>query len=52
MAEADHDLLVARRGSRMSASASSGVVVAVLDLEGDLVGAAVLGAAQRADARR
>jgi hypothetical protein len=34
----------------MSASASSGVVVALLDLEGHLVGAAVLGAAQRADA--
>ena len=33
----------------MSASASSGVVVALLDLERDFVGAAVLRAAQRAD---
>jgi hypothetical protein len=49
MAEADHDFL----GLDAAADVGLGlvrVVVALLDLEGDLVGAAVLRAAQRADA--
>ncbi|MPN51602.1 hypothetical protein SDC9_199250 [bioreactor metagenome] len=48
MAEADHDFLglytAADVGFRLVR-----VVVALLDLEGDLVGAAMLGATQRAD---
>ena len=49
VAEADHDLACSSTRRRMSASASSGVLVALLDLERDFVGAAVLRAAQRAD---
>ena len=49
VAEADDDFLARRCAARMSASASSGVSVALLDLERDFVGAAVLRAAQRAD---
>ena len=52
MPETDDDLFVRHALARISASAASGGGIAILDFEGHLVRAAMLGAAQRADGAR